>query len=300
MPITNSSRKDSGNELTEWGENEGACSRSNGKTERSNLRSTIGHVNGRCELIGGKIVEVTRLKSKRDGTLKETLSVLIQFERTLPKAVQMGYLNFMVREYIPKPLRCYACQRMGHTAQQCKGQLRCARCGGQHEYGKCEKDAKVKCCNCGGDHSAAFGGCEVQREAREVQRVKITNKVSYAEAIKKVRGTVTINKTPSGMEQSITIQNVRNTPKSNLQIQPHSATKSTEDDDVLGVKKVNFVVFICHTVNVALQLKKKSDRIKAIVEAAGQFLDIKYIKADQIHAMLAINGAGENENQDEG
>ncbi|KAJ4949321.1 hypothetical protein JOQ06_020837 [Pogonophryne albipinna] len=39
------------------------------------------------------------------------------------------------------------------------------------------------------------------------------------------------------MEQSITIQNGRNTSKSNLQIQPHSAIKSKEDDDVLGVKR---------------------------------------------------------------
>ena len=26
-------------------------------------------------------------------------------------------LNYKVREYIPQPLRCFKCQRMGHTAQ---------------------------------------------------------------------------------------------------------------------------------------------------------------------------------------
>lgn len=66
-----------------------------------------------------KVVEAIRLKAKRDGLLKETLSVVVQFERILPKSVQMGYMNYSVREYIPKPLRCYKCQRMGHTAQQC-------------------------------------------------------------------------------------------------------------------------------------------------------------------------------------
>ena len=48
------------------------------------------------------------------------------------------------------------------------------------------------------------------------------------------------------------------------------------NDESLVVNKINFVAFICHTINVAAQLKKKSDRIKTIVEAAGQFLDVRY------------------------
>lgn len=54
------------------------------------------------------------------------------------------------------------------------------------------------------------------------------------------------------------------------------------------------MVFICHTINVASQLKKKSDRIKAIVEAAERFLDIRDVKADQIHELLTVLGNGEN------
>lgn len=69
---------------------------------------------------------------------------------------------------------------------QGKGCVRCARCGGNHAYRKCSETDKVKCCNCGGVHSAAFQGCIVQKQAREEQRFKITNQVSYAEAVKKV------------------------------------------------------------------------------------------------------------------
>lgn len=39
---------------------------------------------------------------------------------------------------------------------------------------------------------------------------------------------------------------------------------------------------------------KKSDRIKAIVEAAGKFLDMRNIKADQIHTLLTEIENGEN------
>lgn len=58
---------------------------------------------------------------------------------------------------------------MGHTAQQCKWKQRCAKCGGEHDYGKCNKDAKLKCCNCGGEHSAAYAGCVVQKQAKDTR-----------------------------------------------------------------------------------------------------------------------------------
>ena len=76
--------------------------------------------------------------------------------------------------------------------------------------------------------------------------------------------------------------------------------KNKEDDSILVVKKVNVMAFICHTINVAAQLKKKSDRIKTIVQAAGKFLNIRDIKADQIHELLATKDVGETDNQDEG
>lgn len=98
----------------------------------------------------------------------------------------MGYMSYDVRVFIPAPFRCFKCQRMGHNAGQCKGKQRCARCGGDHEYGKCGQDMKVKCCNCGDEHSAAFGGCPVQRQAREVQKYKLTF-LSYADAARQVK-----------------------------------------------------------------------------------------------------------------
>lgn len=65
--------------------------------------------------------------------------------------------------------------------------LSCARCGGEHEYGKCGQDAKIRCCNCSWELSAAYGGCPVQRQARGVQKDKVTNQVSFADAVKIVK-----------------------------------------------------------------------------------------------------------------
>ena len=78
---------------------------------------------------------------------------------------------FSVREYVPPPMRCYKCQRYGHIATFCKGKQRFVKCGGDHEYDKCESDVK-KCSNCGGGHTAAYGGCPVRKRAVVVQQVR--------------------------------------------------------------------------------------------------------------------------------
>lgn len=73
------------------------------------------------EIRGGKVMDVKRLQTNKGGVKKGSLSMLVQFESTLPKEVKMGSINYRVREYIPNPIRCYKCQRIGHVAQQCRG-----------------------------------------------------------------------------------------------------------------------------------------------------------------------------------
>lgn len=153
----------------------------------SKLRSVISGVplsmsmeDVKKEMQGGKVIEVTRLQSKKEGLIKETLSVVIQFEESLPKSVQMGYISGNLSQI----------QLDVINAKEWDTQLsnvkvnRDVRDVVVSMSKKCEKDAKVKCCNCGGDHSAAYGGCIVQKEAKEVQRVKI---MSTTEALKQVK-----------------------------------------------------------------------------------------------------------------
>lgn len=89
-------------------------------------------------------------------------------------------------KHVPPPLRCFKCQKYGHVAAVCKGKQRCGRCGGEHEYGKCVNGAKLKCCNCGGEHSSAYRGCEASKRAVEIQRIKTSEGITYAEANKRV------------------------------------------------------------------------------------------------------------------
>ena len=112
-----------------------------------------------------KVREAKRLKTRWQENICYSLSVLLTFEEEkLPERVSIGYMSYDVRVYTPPPLRCFKCQRYGHVAAICKGNPRCSKCSGEHEYGKCEEGAKPKCCNCGGEHCAAYGGCETTKQ----------------------------------------------------------------------------------------------------------------------------------------
>ena len=108
-----------------------------------------------------------------------------------PEKIFIGYMCYGVRPYVPPPLRCFKCQRFGHVGAVCKGKQRCGRCGGDHEYGKCEEGAKLQCCNCGGEHSSAYRGSGVSKTTEEVQRARVAQGIGYAEAIKKVSSNIT-------------------------------------------------------------------------------------------------------------
>lgn len=126
---------------------------------------------------GGKVVNVRRLYQTKEGQWHENESILLTFEGEMPEKAEMGYISYPVQVYVPVPLRCFKCQRIGHVAAVCRGKIRCVKCGGEHEFDKCTEVNGLKCCNCGGPHSAAYGGCEVQIKAREVQKYKAEHKI---------------------------------------------------------------------------------------------------------------------------
>jgi len=70
--------------------------------------------------------------------LKDSKTVFVQFTTAdLPGEVKVGYLFFRVKQYVPRLLRCFKCNRYGHVAGHCRGKLRCSICGGEHKYSDC-------------------------------------------------------------------------------------------------------------------------------------------------------------------
>ncbi len=151
---------------------------------------------------GGKVIEIKRLQTRKGGERVDSLSILLVFqERVLPDKVRVGYMSYNVRAYVPPPLRCYKCQKYGHIADGCKGKQKCGKCGGEHEYGKCEDGAEIKCANCGGAHMVTYGGCEVRKRAVEIQQIIRNKDISYADAVKVVQKERRVEKKGKEMEK---------------------------------------------------------------------------------------------------
>jgi len=85
-----------------------------------------------------------------------------------------------VDPYIPNPLRCFKCQKFGHSSRFCRNEAVCHRCGGKHTEEDCNNAAK--CINCSGPHGASSRECPVWLREKEVQRVKAEKNISFPQA----------------------------------------------------------------------------------------------------------------------
>jgi len=111
----------------------------------------------------------------------------MQFTTTdLPSEVTLGYMLFRVKQYIPRPLRCFKCNRYGHVANHCQGKLRCSICSGEHKYRECSA-AAPKCPKCVGSHSANVKMFPRYQRETEILKLKTVANLSYADAYKEVR-----------------------------------------------------------------------------------------------------------------
>ncbi|KAF2359383.1 hypothetical protein FHG87_009860 [Trinorchestia longiramus] len=105
---------------------------------------------------------------------------------TLPQFVRTGYQQYRVSTYIGKPCQCFRCQRFGHNAVNCRAASRCVVCSGAHNSRECPSPSTRSCCNCSGNHTANYGGCPKIMQAREVEKIRQIEKLSYRDAARQV------------------------------------------------------------------------------------------------------------------
>ncbi|KAG7196383.1 hypothetical protein KM043_018835, partial [Ampulex compressa] len=133
------------------------------------------------ELKDQGIVKAKRMTTRRNGIVQDTASILLTFERpNLPDKVRAAMYSLPVRAYIPPPLRCFRCQKFGHTSLRCKAEPTCA-CGNiPHEGRPCIDP--IICIHCQGRHSAASRNCPRYKEEADIQKIKVEKKLNYFEA----------------------------------------------------------------------------------------------------------------------
>lgn len=144
------------------------------------------------ELKDQGVTHVKRITLKRDDKIIKTGTYILTFNlHDQPDRILIGYLSVRVDTYIPNPLRCFTCQKFGHGSASCKNKPVCCTCGEDGHQLICTRPPK--CCNCNGDHPASSKDCPVWIKEKEIQRIRVTKKISYPQARKQVEGVPAYN-----------------------------------------------------------------------------------------------------------
>ena len=133
------------------------------------------------------VIKLDRILVFRDGQRKPTGTFILTFQsQTLPKYIRVGYYRVAVSQFIPNPIRCYKCQKFGHTKFNCRKNEVCTKCGQEDhtDYQECRNEAK--CVNCQGKHASNDKECPKWKEEKEIQRIKAERGISYTEAKKQM------------------------------------------------------------------------------------------------------------------
>ena len=82
--------------------------------------------------------------------------------------------------FVPNPMRCFNCNKLGHTSQRCRVAAKCPDCGKDKHEGRCE--GPKLCSNCNGPHASPAKDCPVWQKEKEIQRVRVEKRISFPEA----------------------------------------------------------------------------------------------------------------------
>ena len=143
----------------------------------------ISEVEIRDELKDQGVVGVNRVTLK-EGKVIPTNTLFLTFgSPELAKEITVGYLKVKVALFVPITMRCFKCNKSGHTSQRCMVVAKCPDCGKDKHEGRCE--GPKLCSNCNGPHSSSAKDCPVWQK-EEIQRVRVEKRIYFPEARKLV------------------------------------------------------------------------------------------------------------------
>ena len=97
------------------------------------------------------VTEVKKINRKDDNIRRADLFIVTFNYCILPTCIKMGWTKLIVREYVPKPRRCFQCQCWAHGAATCRvTQPVCMNCVDEFYGRDCARPPK--CANCEEQH----------------------------------------------------------------------------------------------------------------------------------------------------
>lgn len=120
-----------------------------------------------------------RVKVEEDFQFVPTGTVQVTFEnRKIPKEIKLFAMRISVEPYIAPIQQCHKCLRFGHSRRQCRGKLRCPKCGENHD----DCNTIPKCLYCDGNHLATNKQCKEFERQKNINETMAFRELSYYEA----------------------------------------------------------------------------------------------------------------------
>ena len=130
------------------------------------------------------VKRVTLLRKRARNPAATTQSIVTPTEcpeeadSCITDGINIEHRHYHAERYLPQCQikQCFNCQAYWHRADTCTRQMRCGKCGQQHETRLCENET-LQCIGCKGSHPAWHHECPIcQRESQRVEALK--NKLS--------------------------------------------------------------------------------------------------------------------------
>ena len=136
-----------------------------------------------------QVSKIERMKRRVNGVLKDTHRHIITFNKPdLPQVIKItDWHHELIDLFIPNPMRCMNCKRLGHTKKWCRRTSpTCSKCAEEHHPALgCNKP--LRCVNCSEEHNALERKCPFYQFKCEVVATQTKKRISFPEAEEEVK-----------------------------------------------------------------------------------------------------------------
>ena len=149
------------------------------------------------------VIKVLQISSRATGKPTKLIRVISDSSNHVTAAVKHGVnIGWALHRCEPSKepphvKQCFKCQKFGHSASDCKDELRCLRRAGKHTVKRCnEMKERAKCAYCCGSHATVYRGCPAYQIAvTEANKQNQETKYSSAVTRKDTQNTQSLTST---------------------------------------------------------------------------------------------------------
>lgn len=127
------------------------------------------------------VIGVRKITKKEGDKFVPTGAAILTFDLVkCPKKTKIGWQRVTVKNYIPNPMRCVKCQKLGHTKNRCHAMEKCRECAYPPPHDSC---SRKYCVNCEIDtHTSYDSECPSYWKYKSVNNIRIKNRCTNREA----------------------------------------------------------------------------------------------------------------------